>query len=59
MSNDPKKLRSFIDNLLQDEGLAQELGKNARKTIVDNFSLNKFVDAWKNLFLSVVEQRNG
>lgn len=59
MSNDPKKLRSFVDKLLQDEVLAKELGERARKTIVDNFSLNKFVGAWKNLFLGVLEQRHG
>lgn len=55
MSNNPKELRSFVDKLLKDKDLAKELGENARKTILDNFSLDKFVGAWKNLFLNVLE----
>lgn len=50
MSNDPNALRSFVDKLRLNKELAQEIGRNARQTILDNFSIDKFVGNWKNLF---------
>lgn len=54
ISNDPKELRSFIDKLLQDKELAEELGKNARQTIIDKFSLTSFVSNWNKIFHGVL-----
>jgi len=55
MSNNPSELREYVQKLMEDEELAKELGKNARATIVNNFSLSKFVDTWKNVFMAAVE----
>tara|TARA_Y100000592_G_C5481991_1_gene326189 strand:+ start:2710 stop:3717 length:1008 start_codon:yes stop_codon:yes gene_type:complete len=55
MSNNPSELRGYVQKLMEDEELAKELGKNARATIVNNFSLSKFVDTWKNVFMAAVE----
>ena len=49
MSNDPKKLRNYCQKLLQDEQLATEMGLAARKTIVDNYNLPKFVAKFNDL----------
>jgi glycosyltransferase involved in cell wall biosynthesis len=46
LSNDPKELRSFCELLLKDEKLAKELGENARRTILEKFSLARFVANW-------------
>jgi hypothetical protein len=54
MSNDPKELRGFVDKLLHDDELAQEIGANARKTILENFSIENFVEQWKNVFYECV-----
>lgn len=56
MSNDPQKLRSYIDLLIKDKDMAKELGNNARKTIVDNWGVDKFVKTWNFLFAQCVEQ---
>jgi len=50
MSNDPKELRSFVDKLLADESLAEEIGNNARETILKEFSIEEFVENWKKVF---------
>ena len=49
ISNDEKKLREYIELLLNDEVLANELGKNARSTILTKFSNDKFIDSWNNI----------
>ena len=53
MSNDPSKLRDFIDKLLKDDEMAKELGRNARKTVLENFALDKFISNWNQLFLEL------
>lgn len=50
MSNDEKELRSYLELLLNNPGLAKELGQNARKTIVERYNLQKSVDNWNLIF---------
>lgn len=50
ISNDESELRGYIEKLLYDEELREELGKNARKTILDRFSEEKFLDKWNKIF---------
>jgi len=50
MSNDPKELRQYVDMLLNDESLANELGANARKTVIENFSIDNFIENWNKVF---------
>jgi len=54
MSNNPEELRSFVDKLIEDDELAKEIGENARRTILENFSIEKFVEQWKNVFYECV-----
>lgn len=59
ISNDPAELRQYLELLLKDDDLAQELGKNARKTIENNFNLNLFCNKWNELLFSTIEQFKG
>ena len=54
ISNDPNQLRKFLEQLLQDGEMAKELGENARRTILEKYTLPLFVDNWNNLFHSIV-----
>ncbi len=54
ISNDPQELRGFLELLIKDENLAKELGGNARKTIVEKYSLQRFINSWNNLLYSTV-----
>ena len=51
MSNDESELREYLATLLNDEELAIKMGEQARKTILENFSEEVFVDNW-NIFLN-------
>lgn len=50
MSNDPKELHGFCEDLLKDSLLREKLGANARKLIQERFPISKFVDNWNDLF---------
>lgn len=50
ISNDEKELRGFCEDLLKNEALRYELGRNARKTIVERFHPTQFVKKWNSLF---------
>lgn len=50
ISNDEQELSQYLNVLLREEKLAIQLGQNARKTILEKFSLKSFVDNWNNIF---------
>lgn len=50
ISNDPKELRSYLEMLLNNDSIAQKLGENARKTIEEKYSLERFTKSWNNAF---------
>ena len=54
LSNDPGELRSLVETLLADEGLARQVGLRGRAYIEQNFSLDGFLGAWKAIFQEVV-----
>jgi hypothetical protein len=56
ISNDPDELREFLEQLLQDDDLAEELGNNARKTIKAKYTLNRFVKNWDRILQSTVSE---
>jgi glycosyltransferase involved in cell wall biosynthesis len=56
ISNDPKELRSYLEMLLEDEVLCRQLGEAARKTVLENYSLNKFIKNWDSAFKDVVSE---
>lgn len=53
ISNDESELKKYINNLLNDDKLRLSVGENARKTILDKFSENKFLDKWNQIFEKV------
>jgi len=55
ISNDPNQLRKYLIDLMQNEDMATELGKNAQKTIKEKYNLNRFVDNWNNMFYSTIK----
>lgn len=50
ISNDEEELRKIIVDLLQKPRRCAELGYNAKKTIHDSFSKNKFINSWNRVF---------
>jgi hypothetical protein len=46
LSNNPDELRKYAGILLQDPVLAAEMGRQARKTVVERFSVSKFREAF-------------
>ena len=46
ISNDPDKLKHYLVDLLNDEDLAKEMGRKARETILEHFSLESFTKRW-------------
>jgi hypothetical protein len=55
ISNDPAQLRQYVNKLLSDEKLATELGMAARETVINNFSLDSFVNKWNEVFIQCVK----
>ena len=54
ISNDPATLRGYVDKLLSDKELSLQIGRAARKTILEKFSMSNFLEKWNNLFWSVL-----
>ena len=50
MSNDEDELKGYIGKLLDDRKLAADLGNNARETIKNKFSEQKFIENWNKTF---------
>ena len=50
ISNDEKELRSYIEQLLEDEDLRNKLGENARQTVIKQFSEESFISNWSRIF---------
>ena len=49
ITNDVGEMREYLRMLLDDEDLAKKMGDAARKTIVENYSLEQFVENWENV----------
>jgi glycosyltransferase involved in cell wall biosynthesis len=52
--NSPEELRAACETLLKEKELASILGKEAAKTIRENYNISQFVDNWNNLFKQVM-----
>ena len=55
VSNDANELRAYLEMLLNNPHMAKTLGQNARKTIEDEYNLNKFTTGWNKLFYDTIE----
>lgn len=58
ISNDEDELRSYVEELLSNEKLRNELGKNARQTVIDKFSEKSFLDSWNRIFDNAFDMKN-
>lgn len=56
ISDDKNELRKYIELCLNDEDLCRKMGSNARRTIVEKFSLSKFVENWNKALKISVEK---
>lgn len=59
ISNDPKELRSYLEMLLNNDAIAKKLGENARKTIEEKYSLQRFIDSWNRAFNLTLKNYKG
>ena len=50
LSNDELELRQFIEKLLDNPDLAIDMGKAARKTVLEKCSKERFISEWNNIF---------
>lgn len=55
ISNDIQELKEYVNRILKDKDLRNELGTNARKTIVTKFSEDSFLNNWNKLFKDIYE----
>lgn len=56
ISNNVGEISSYISLLTKDKDLAKKLGDNARKTIVENFNKNIFIDRWNSVFYETIDK---
>lgn len=49
LTNNPKEMRFYLEDILKNRQNYETLGWNARQTILEKFSLDKFVQKWDNL----------
>lgn len=60
LSNDPKELRTHLEYLLANPNKARELGYNAKKTIEEKFTIDRFINTWNRIFFTAIEnKKNG
>lgn len=52
-SNDESQLVAYTKELLADENLRQQMGQEARKTVLEKFSESNFITNWNNTFNKV------
>jgi glycosyltransferase involved in cell wall biosynthesis len=54
MGKNAKELSGYVDLLRNDKELAEKMGNAARKTIIENFSLDKFINKWSEVFRKMI-----
>ena len=57
LAKNDEEMRYYLELLLKNEDLATKLGNNARKTIVEKCSKEKFTNTWNNIFKSLHENQ--
>ena len=50
MTNDEAEMRGYVEQLLVDTALAEEMGKKARETILEKCDKDRFVNEWNTIF---------
>jgi len=55
LSNDPQELVKYCKILLENPDLAKTMGDEARKLVLNRFSMSQFVSNWNSVFESVLK----
>jgi len=58
ISNDENEINNYLKLLLTDDKLRKDIGANARKTIEENYSEQRFIKEWNELFNTAHEVFN-
>jgi intein/homing endonuclease len=56
ITNDLNQMRNYLIMILNNPEQFKEIGMNARKTILERFSLDKFVQNWDNIFRKAAQR---
>lgn len=54
ITNDPKTMRERLENLIKDHDMALEIGAAGRKTILEKFGEQTFINKWNQIFEKVI-----
>jgi glycosyltransferase involved in cell wall biosynthesis len=55
ITNDKDQLKKYLIELLNNNDLRETIGNNARKTILEKFSEQAFLNKWNSVFESIYE----
>tara|TARA_R110000765_G_scaffold93225_7_gene175787 strand:- start:3862 stop:4866 length:1005 start_codon:yes stop_codon:yes gene_type:complete len=55
LANSPEEVNSMSKELFADDELRAKLGSNARKTILEKFSISRFVNEWNKVLKEVLD----
>jgi glycosyltransferase involved in cell wall biosynthesis len=56
ITNNPQEMRHLLEYFLENPDKGDEVRKNARKTILEKFSLNRFIAEWNNIFQNTIKR---
>ena len=56
ISNDKFELRKYLDICLKDTELCKKMGKSARETIIEKFSISDFTENWNTVLKETLEK---
>jgi hypothetical protein len=53
-TNDLAEMKEYIAAVMSDDNLRDSLGKEARRTMLERFSIKRFADEWNDIFYDIV-----
>ncbi len=59
ITNDPVIMRQRLEELIDDQEMALEIGAAGRKTVLEQFSQQQFLDKWNEVFWKVAQSPTG
>lgn len=59
LTNDPVMMHKYLKELIEDKEMAVEIGSAGRKTILEHFGQQQFIDAWNKAFWKVANCPTG
>lgn len=59
ITNDPKVMRERLEELIKDKDMALEIGAAGRKTVLEQFGQQRFLEEWDEVFYKVAKCPGG